>query len=78
MIMTCPKCRGSGKVYPDDVETTTGVSWSTCPSCGGKGYVTDVPGPTRHIDSEVYLGHKTTLKCPHCGQEINIHITVRE
>jgi len=77
MIMTCPKCHGSGKIWPDDADTVTGISWHTCPSCGGKGYVTDTPELTRH-DSKVYLGHKTVLECPYCHQGINIHATIGE
>ena len=40
MIMTCPKCKGSGKEWID----TTFAPYSTaCHSCCGLGYVTDQP-----------------------------------
>jgi len=79
MIMTCPKCGGSGKIPIGDAETTTGIHETTCPSCGGLGYVTDAPGPTVRDVEEVYLKYKkTTLVCPHCGKEINVHVMIGE
>lgn len=40
-IMKCPKCGGSGEVLEGDPNTTAGQYKTTCPSCSGKGYVTD-------------------------------------
>lgn len=78
MIMTCPKCKGTGKIYPEPGEHTTGFAQYSCPSCDGKGYVTDVPGPTVRDVETVYFGSIAKLKCPYCHQEINVHVTIGE
>ena len=45
MIMTCPKCKGSGKEWIDTTRggmSTSIAPYSTaCSSCWGLGYVTD-------------------------------------
>ena len=41
MVIVCPKCHGSGEVIQGDSNSTAGTYKSTCPSCQGKGYVTD-------------------------------------
>ena len=44
MIMTCPKCGGSGKGWIDYGRESSAVPHETiCNSCGGLGYITDSP-----------------------------------
>lgn len=44
-IMICPRCNGCGEIWIDyGTESTAATHKSTCPSCGGKGYVTDMGG----------------------------------
>lgn len=41
-IMKCPKCGGSGVVWQTYGDNTTAApTKSPCPSCNGRGYVTD-------------------------------------
>jgi len=41
-IMKCPKCGGCGEIIVDPGKEQTAAPYkTTCPSCGGKGYVTD-------------------------------------
>ena len=42
MIIICPKCGGSGKMWVQTNPLSTAASYeTTCDSCYGKGYVTD-------------------------------------
>jgi len=44
-ILKCPKCGGSGEIvyYPPYNSTSAAPTKTVCPSCNGKGYVTDNP-----------------------------------
>ena len=54
MIIKCPKCGGSGKMFVQThPESTVASHETTCDSCYGKGYVTDgvnQPTITVHVD----------------------------
>jgi len=64
-LMKCPKCGGCGETVEQPGLTTTGATLpSTCPSCGGKGYVTDISvesgttDNTRWVNPIVQREHK--------------------
>jgi len=45
-IMKCPRCGGCGEIWMNYGEQTAAAPHKTlCPSCGGRGYVTDKEEP---------------------------------
>lgn len=40
-IIACPRCGGSGAILEGNENTTAGIQKQICPSCSGRGYVTD-------------------------------------
>lgn len=68
-IMKCPKCDGSGSFWTSQEGTASAGYMSTCPSCGGTGYVTD---GVNYVNAPMGSPVTIWIKCPHCGKQIEI------
>ena len=63
MLMTCPKCGGSGKTWSSyGTNSSAAPSGTICGSCDGSGYVTD-----GCVGSSIQ-----PAKCNKCGKEFTI------
>ena len=67
--MRCPKCDGGGQVWNYQEGPATDRYSSTCPSCGGLGYI---PDTINYLQSPIGGEVKAWIKCPHCEKQIKV------